>query len=642
MNNRIAVITDGQSDILKVLEINKVKMVVFRPGEIFLDSLEEFKAILILGGTKEEPLMLQARERILVEAEIRAGKKVFSEYCGSIAGVYYENPSSTRFHRLVLSSEDAEIKGIEFGDILDDQCGTRIRPHKGFCNPATPLLQYVRVHAHKKYNPVQEDLKEEEDRALWFEKENLLICGFRLSQFNNGRFSPIKKIRALVEYILTWVIGDEIEVKEMKAAYYIKGREAFEGLSDKDLMESLKASLDDSLRWINNTRILIDKGRGGVYEGFGTEVYPDGGQRFAELIRADCAGELSLLYFLHHLYSGSRESLEIADNLNAFIFDYMQVKEEGPYKGMIRWTQQAFETCYQDDVARAINGYLLRCIYTGDKDYLPECLETLEFLISTTGTDGTRVMRTDVRDLSSEKILELQETPGNLPSAHYNAYYHGSLLLAYKLTGNNEYLEMAVKGLTSIMEKYPETVREQSQTEEYCRLILPLSWLYWITKEDKHKKWLYKVAEELQEFRHSSGAYLEWDEGYKATMRNTKGDGECSLLAENGDSVVDLLYSNNWLPLGFMQAYLVTGDDYFKELWEDNIKFILGIQINSDDNKLSGAWARGFDVEYMEYFGSPADAGWGPWAMESGWTIGEIAAGIALGLLKDKLKEFYI
>ena len=28
-------------------------------------------------------------------------------------------------------------------------------------------------------------------------------------------------------------------------------------------------------------------------------------------------------------------------------------------------------------------------------------------------------------------------------------------------------------------------------------------------------------------------------------------NGECALLAENGDPVVDMLYSNNWLPLGF-------------------------------------------------------------------------------------------
>ena len=71
------------------------------------------------------------------------------------------------------------------------------------------------------------------------------------------------------------------------------------------------------------------------------------------------------------------------------------------------------------------------------------------------------------------------------------------------------------------------------------------------------------------------------------------------------------------------------------------MRFILGIQLISEDEKLNGAWARGFDVEYMEYFGSPADAGWGPWAMESGWTIGEIAAGLYMGLLEDKIKAVF-
>lgn len=64
-------------------------------------------------------------------------------------------------------------------------------------------------------------------------------------------------------------------------------------------------------------------------------------------------------------------------------------------------------------------------------------------------------------------------------------------------------------------------------------------------------------------------------------------------------------------------------------------------QIHSQDPRIDGAWARGFDAEQMEVCGLPNDVGWGPWAVESGWTVAEICAGLLQGVLKDKLKEFY-
>lgn len=189
---------------------------------------------------------------------------------------------------------------------------------------------------------------------------------------------------------------------------------------------------------------------------------------------------------------------------------------------------------------------------------------------------------------------------------------------------------------------YPETKREQSQTQELCRLVLPLAWMYWVTGKTEHKDWLYRVVGDLQQVKHSSGAYLEWDDGYKAAMRHAMGEGESSLLARNGDPVVDLLYSNNWLPVGFMQAYFVTKDEMFLKLWEEHAAFLISAQIVSDNPMIDGGWARAFDVNLREVFGSPADAGWGPWAIESGWTVAEITSGLLMGLLKDRLLPAYV
>ena len=74
---------------------------------------------------------------------------------------------------------------------------------------------------------------------------------------------------------------------------------------------------------------------------------------------------------------------------------------------MMRWSEQGWGICYQDDVARAIIPQLLKCLYLNTKHYLQECVNALEFLIKTTGTDGTRVFRTENINLDEKEIERL-------------------------------------------------------------------------------------------------------------------------------------------------------------------------------------------------------------------------------------------
>jgi hypothetical protein len=180
------------------------------------------------------------------------------------------------------------------------------------------------------------------------------------------------------------------------------------------------------------------------------------------------------------------------------------------------------------------------------------------------------------------------------------------------------------------MEVFPDTVREQSETEELCRLIFPLSCLYEATHNELHKKWLYTVTNELEKHKHKSGGYCECDTDYRASCARNE-NGECSLLTNNGDLIADLLYSVNWLPLGFSYAYHVTGDEYFKEKWEDVAKFFIRSQLYSSDKKINGSWARAYDLERDEIYGVPNDIGWGPCCIESGWTVAEIMIGLEFG-----------
>ncbi|MEF3306808.1 hypothetical protein [Paenibacillus sp. GYB003] len=633
-HKKIAVITAGPSDFADWLGRQNASVTIVAPGDT--PDLAPYDAIAILGGVSEEPLLLPARMRNAVEAQLGAGKKVFAEYVGSIGHVYFAPPVSTRFERLAVCA-DGQIGDLPQGTLIEDQCNMRLRPHSIACSHERPILQYVKMHAHDKVEPDAVLTGNVSDRGLWFEEgERLLVCSFRLAHFVRARFAPRDAARKLIAFIMEWLLDEAVDTSGAEP-YYTVGR----GTPDEPLARQVRDSADKALRWFERSGVVYDEGRSGALEGPGTEIYPDGKQRMSRIHRVDCIGEIALPYFLHGMLENDERSLRIAGRLLDVVFDDFQCKDGGPWHGMIRWTEEAWGVCYQDDVARAVLPQLLRCLYANTRDRLDDIAAALRFLVRTTGTDGTRVYRTDNIRLTPEKMEQLRTTPGNLPSAHYNGFYFAALLLAYKLTGIGEFRDTAVKGMETIMAAYPDTKREQSETQEYCRLVLPLAWLYWNTGERRHRDMLYRVAGDLQKFKHRSGGYLEWDDGYRAAMRHEIGQGESSLISRNGDPVVDLLYSNNWLPIGWIQAYFVTKDPYFKELWEETARFMASAQIHSGDPLIDGAWARAFDADKAEVFGSPADKGWGPWSIESGWTVAEIASGLLMGLLEERLLPYY-
>jgi hypothetical protein len=372
----------------------------------------------------------------------------------------------------------------------------------------------------------------------------------------------------------------------------------------------------------------VDGGRGGIREGLRHGISPEGVQAAADTVRTDCTGEAAGAFRMYGRMFGDGDSAGIADRLDDFVFGPMTVRD-GPFGGMLRWTDTAWQVCYQDDAARAILPVLYECRFTENRERFPAVCRALDFLVKTTAKDGCRVARTDAPHLTEDGLLALREAEHGLPSAHYNAYYHAALLLAYRIGGNRTYLDVGRKGLETIMALYPDTRREQSETEEMCRLILPLAALYDATREEKHRAMLFKVTEDLLKHKHPSGGFYEWDTGYKANC-SRESRGECSLLTENGDPVADLLYSTNWLPIGFAYAYLATGDGRFKTLWREVVSFCIRSQVRSADPKTDGSWCRAFDLDLGEAYGCPHDVGWAAYCSESGWTDAEILMGMMM------------
>ena len=65
------------------------------------------------------------------------------------------------------------------------------------------------------------------------------------------------------------------------------------------------------------------------------------------------------------------------------------------------------------------------------------------------------------------------------------------------------------------------------------------------------------------------------------------------------------------------------------------------IQVHSETHpELDGAWYRAFDFKRWEYWGSNADAGWGVWSTETGWTQGWITTMLMMHELDTNIWDF--
>ena len=613
-------LADGVSDFSAVLESCGAEITRMSPEEAIGADLSPYDAYCILGAG----VVLDPRLRERLEKECDAGKKCFTEALGSWIGIYSAPPVDTTRRRLVVvTEEDGGIPGLSFGDLLDDGSNRMVQPYYGV--PGMKVLLAYREHiiAHRHWNAERDEIMKGAVPGLWTVGENLMMTSFVFHNYNRARFAPREAWRRLIVFMARWITGsDPARLPEPLVRY---GTDADLG-EDAVFEKCRREAVEHGIRWLE--RYLVDEGRGGIREGLRHDITPDGEQSIADGVRTDCSGEAAGAFRFYAALNGDEHAEAVAQNLTDFVFGPMQVKG-GLFDGMLRWTDTAWQVCYQDDAARAMLPALYRSLYLGDRSEFPAVCRALDFLVKTTAKDGCRVSRTDAPHLDEDGIRALAGAEHGHASAHYNAYYHAALLLAYLVGGNRTYLDVGRRGLETIMSLYPDTKREQSETEELCRLILPLALLYQATGEEEHRDMLTRVMDDLLTHRHPSGGIAEWDTGYRANC-SRESRGECSLLTENGDPVADLLYATNWLPVGFAVAHHVTGDGKYRALWRDVAAFCMRAQIRSDDPKTDGSWCRAFDMELGEAYGCPHDVGWAVLCSESGWTDAEILMGLMM------------
>jgi hypothetical protein len=230
---------------------------------------------------------------------------------------------------------------------------------------------------------------------------------------------------------------------------------------------------------------------------------------------------------------------------------------------------------------------------------------------------------------------------------HYEAYLWACFLWAGAQSGDALFQRRAVEAIRRVMEAGPESWRwTNGLAQERARMLLPLAWLVRVADTGQHRDWLRSTATGLLALQDPSGAIHE--ELGDASLgsyppppsNEAYGEHEAALIQANGDPVADLLYTTNFAFLGLHEAAAATGEALYADAADRLAGFLCRCQSRSTARpELDGAWFRAFDTRRWEAWGSNADAGWGAWAVESGWTQGWITSVLALRRRRVSLWE---
>jgi hypothetical protein len=535
---------------------------------------------------------------------------------------------------------------------------------------ANPDLVLARVAG---FDTAVYGLPEKDVHPILFEHAGVLVAATKLSQFVTARYAPLEAWGPVWKNILGRLVGPraapplhwtpavrptyaagEALPTDAEAAAFRRGAAVwgnarlFVHPSWQGAVER-RGMVNDGVAPAPGAEWPEGDGSEGVLEGFSSVIFPDGTQPIRWALRADCIGEASFPLALWSVADKREQTARMASNLNDFIYIHSVLAKgprsdpRNPAYGLVGWTYpSSVNAYYGDDNARSMLGTIGAAGVLQTDRWDESLLRCLLANLRTTGRLGFREERIDQKPLEKNGWRYYWNKDTVLYSPHYEAYLWACDLWAYHKTGYKPFLERARNGIRMTMEAYPDQWRwTNGIQQERARMLLPLAWLVRVEDTVEHREWLRKMARELLRSQDSSGAIREelgaaGKGAYGAPRSNEEyGKKEATLMQNNGDPLADMLYTSNFAFLGLHEAAAATGEPLFAEAGHRLAEFLCRIQVRSEAHpELDGWWYRAFEFKRWEYWASNADAGWGAWSTESGWTQAWITA--VLGMREQK------
>jgi len=685
----IHIVSLPTNDLVKVLQKNGIAYQIHATQSSAITAAEQGDALLLLADTY--PDTRTTVDDATWQAVSDKSLRVFVEYPAAIPGISTAAPRRTHWERAVVTS-DAFGDSVQRNRILAIH-GCHFIPME-MQNPLISLGR-VAGFDKAVYGPARDSKPVIGIHALP-NGLSVMLASTKLSCFVRARYAPTDAWSAIWTYILRWLspssqikqITWDAAVRPMytktaplppnaEIAALQRGIEWF--YTSRMLIhptmlpiynkatngpEPASADTPPDVPWpfghrtgrMPSLRTPIGDGSLGILEGFDARIFQDGTQPVRWWIRADCCGEVAGAMAAASSVLGDPQHAKTSENLGDWLLfkspisvgDHANAKH--PAFGLLGWnaspaycgpgTMDGFGVYYGDDNARTMLGMMLAGAMLGTQKYAPRLASALLGNMRLTGMKGFLPDRIDQGPLEQSGWQALHSGTQTSFSPHMQATMWCCFLWAYRETRDPLFLERAKAGITATMAAYPDRwVWMNGIQQERAKMLLAIAWLVRVEPTSRHKDWLQKMADELLRGQDACGAIREeiGDAGKGGcpppASNEAYGTAEAPLIQTNADTASDMLYTCNFAFLALHEAAAALKDPRIKAAGDKLAAFLCRIQIQSESHpELHGGWFRAFDFTRWEYWASNADAGWGAWSIETGWTQSWITAVLALRL----------
>ena len=466
----------------------------------------------------------------------------------------------------------------------------------------------------------------EEDRregvALARIDDNLYTAMLDFSRLDGGMIFSYKNWRSFYSYLLSEILGVDSEVVAEAFSSVFPELKTARDTRSKDKKTALSDALRSAIDWHLNSGILVDGGRGGVYE-----MMRSFDLGIAKNIRGDSGMITAALLMSAGKYFGDESLGKIANDIANCLFVNRTLQiTDGDNKGLFKWFTgsggRGAKSVYVTDSSRVGNAVYTLYLMTGEEKYRESVLSLAEALMRWLG--GDPLFPGCCLNYDKESVVSVQGAKRDCCPEFYDAPLI-FLRNAYRMTGDERYKEQIISTATRLAERYPDfdNVTSHSDNFTYCRLLGALS----VAQSFSDGVWTEVIDKLLCYFaerQHKTGGFADGRAYYD--KESLKSDVEFA-VGFGDTAVADIVYCQNSMAYTLLMLSRCDGSfnkSLAEKMYSSLLDFLLDTQIKSADPKTSGAWMRAFDMDGGEYYGCDKDFAWGPYCILTGWVTGLI------------------
>jgi hypothetical protein len=557
------------------------------------------------------------------------GLRLYTEYPLSVPNVYFGEPRTADWERLVVASDFFKPELPQLSILTMHSC---------WFLPAKVRDYHLALARVAGYDTAVYGLSSEVHPILFNYSDSVIVATSKLSQFRTGRYAPSASWKSLWEELLRWLSrGDQFSVLWTPTVAVRFDKD--EKLPDNVEKETFRGSAE----WFHKHALFAVDRDVGVIEGYQSGIDYEGRQLPRPHIRMDCLAEAAMVFALDWEMSENPRSKSVARSLLDYTWSFQYSDPNAAAYGLVDWGK-GLGVFYGDDNARVILPTLAAVQILGDDKWDEAVVRSILADFRTTGPSGFREDRIDMPDLNKNGWRHYYENDVVSLTPHYQAYLWACFIWLSSLTGNDDFLIRAENAIRMTMSAYPNWLLSNGLSQEMSRMLLPLAFLVRAKGKPAHREWLDRITKYVLAQQQPCGAIAERVGDPKNThypppsSNDSYGTTEAPVIQQNGDPASDMLYTQNFAFLGLHEAAAATNDVKIREAEDKLADFLCRTQLRSQRHPyLNGCWMRSFDYKRWEYWGSSSDLGWGAWCVESGWMNTWIASVFAMRTLDRTL-----